>query len=86
MKDETPSRISHNAEIAAGRDSTISRGVSKQTQIYVDRAAGPEVWDVEGDPDFTNAIRFLAPLTFPDDVFAEALDILETSIDAKKGA
>lgn len=33
-----------------------------------------------------NVIRFLAPLTIPNGVFAEALDILETSIDAVKGA
>lgn len=35
---------------------------------------------------YGNVIRFLAPLTIPDDVFAEALDILEASIDAAKGA
>lgn len=35
---------------------------------------------------YGNVIRFLAPLTIPDDVFAEALDILEASIDAVKGA
>ena len=34
---------------------------------------------------FGNVIRFLAPLTIPDKVFAEALDILEASIDAAKG-
>lgn len=33
-----------------------------------------------------NVIRFLAPLTIPEEVFAEALDILEASIDAAKGA
>lgn len=33
-----------------------------------------------------NVIRFLAPLTIQDDVFAEALDIIEASIDAVKGA
>jgi len=31
-----------------------------------------------------NVIRFLAPLTIQDDVFAEALDIIEASIDAAK--
>lgn len=35
---------------------------------------------------YGNVIRFLAPLTIPDDVFVEALDILEASIDAVKGA
>jgi 4-aminobutyrate aminotransferase len=35
---------------------------------------------------YGNVIRFLAPLTIPDDIFAEALDILEASIDAAKGA
>lgn len=35
---------------------------------------------------YGNVIRFLAPLTIPEDVFAEALDILETSIDAVKDA
>lgn len=35
---------------------------------------------------YGNVIRFLAPLTIPDDIFAEALDILEASIDAVKGA
>lgn len=34
---------------------------------------------------YGNVIRFLAPLTIPDDIFAEALDILEASIDAVKG-
>jgi 4-aminobutyrate aminotransferase len=29
---------------------------------------------------FGNVIRFLAPITIPDDVFAEALDILETTL------
>jgi 4-aminobutyrate aminotransferase len=33
-----------------------------------------------------NAIRFLAPLTIPDAIFTEALDILEASIDAVKAA
>lgn len=33
-----------------------------------------------------NVIRFLAPLTIQDDVFAEALDIIEASIDAAKEA
>jgi 4-aminobutyrate aminotransferase len=37
-----------NSEISARRDSAISRGVGMQTQIYVERAAGSEVWDVEG--------------------------------------
>lgn len=35
---------------------------------------------------YGNVIRFLAPLTIPDAVFSEALDILETSIDAVKKA
>jgi len=35
---------------------------------------------------YGNVIRFLAPLTIPDDVFAEGLDILEASILAAKGA
>ena len=35
---------------------------------------------------YGNVIRFLAPLTIPDEVFAEALDILEASIDGVKGA
>lgn len=32
-----------------------------------------------------NVVRFLAPLTIPDTVFAEAMDIIEASIDAVKG-
>ena len=35
---------------------------------------------------YGNVIRFLAPLTVPDDILAEAMDILEASIDAVKGA
>lgn len=35
---------------------------------------------------YGNVIRFLAPLTIQDDVFAEALDIIEASIDAASGA
>ena len=35
---------------------------------------------------YGNVIRFLAPLTIPDAIFSEALDILEASIDAVKGA
>ncbi|WP_417804376.1 4-aminobutyrate--2-oxoglutarate transaminase [Thalassospira lucentensis] len=38
-----------NAEISARRDTAISRGVGMQTQIYVARASGSEVWDVEGN-------------------------------------
>jgi len=37
-----------NAEIAKRRDAAISHGVGMQTQIYVERASGSEVWDVEG--------------------------------------
>lgn len=33
---------------------------------------------------YGNVIRFLAPITVPDDVFAEALDIIEESINAAK--
>ena len=33
-----------------------------------------------------NVIRFLAPITVPDDVFAEALDILDASVSAVKAA
>lgn len=35
---------------------------------------------------YGNVIRFLAPITIPDDVFAEAMDVLEASIAAVKGA
>ena len=35
---------------------------------------------------YGNVIRFLAPITIEDDVFAEALDIVEASVDAAKGA
>jgi 4-aminobutyrate aminotransferase len=35
---------------------------------------------------YGNVIRFLAPITVQDDVFAEAMDILEASIDAIKGS
>lgn len=35
---------------------------------------------------YGNVIRFLAPITIPDDIFAEALDILEESIAAAKEA
>ncbi|KUJ86175.1 4-aminobutyrate aminotransferase [Ruegeria marisrubri] len=34
---------------------------------------------------YGNVIRFLAPLTIPDEIFAEAMDILEASVDAVKG-
>ena len=34
---------------------------------------------------YGNVIRFLAPLTIPQEIFAEALDILEASILAAKG-
>lgn len=37
-----------NAEISLRRDAAISKGVGMQTQIYVKRALGSEVWDVEG--------------------------------------
>ena len=33
---------------------------------------------------YGNVVRFLAPITIPDDVFAEGLDILEQSIEAAK--
>ena len=33
---------------------------------------------------YGNVIRFLAPLTIPDEIFAEAMDIVEASIDAVK--
>lgn len=33
---------------------------------------------------YGNVIRFLAPLTIPDEIFAEAMDIFEASIDAVK--
>ncbi|MEV8468831.1 4-aminobutyrate--2-oxoglutarate transaminase [Fluviibacterium sp. DFM31] len=35
---------------------------------------------------YGNVVRFLAPITIPDDVFAEGLDILEASIEAAKQA
>ncbi|NVO57401.1 4-aminobutyrate--2-oxoglutarate transaminase [Rhodobacteraceae bacterium B1Z28] len=35
---------------------------------------------------YGNVIRFLAPLTVQDDIFAEAMDILEASLAAVKGA
>ena len=35
---------------------------------------------------FGNVIRFLAPLTIPDEVFSEALDILEASLHAARAA
>ncbi|PHS19295.1 MAG: 4-aminobutyrate--2-oxoglutarate transaminase [Blastopirellula sp.] len=34
---------------------------------------------------YGNVIRFLAPITVQDEIFAEAMDILEASIDAVKG-
>ena len=34
---------------------------------------------------YGNVIRFLAPITIPDDVFAEAMDILEASVLAARG-
>lgn len=34
---------------------------------------------------YANVIRFLAPITVPDEVFAEALDILEASVLAARG-
>ena len=37
-----------NVEISRRRDAAISRGVGMQTQVYVSRAIGAEVWDVEG--------------------------------------
>lgn len=33
---------------------------------------------------YGNVVRFLAPITIPDDVFTEGLDILEQSIEAAK--
>ncbi|WP_299668431.1 4-aminobutyrate--2-oxoglutarate transaminase [uncultured Ruegeria sp.] len=39
----------NNQEISLRRDSAISKGVGMQTQIYVERASGSEVWDVEGN-------------------------------------
>lgn len=33
---------------------------------------------------YGNVIRFLAPITIPDDVFAEAMDIIEAAIDAAR--
>ena len=33
---------------------------------------------------YGNVIRFLAPITIPDDVFAEAMDILEASVEAAR--
>lgn len=35
---------------------------------------------------YGNVIRFLAPLTIPDDIFAEAMDILEASVAAAREA
>lgn len=35
---------------------------------------------------YGNVIRFLPPLTVPDEIFSEALDILEASIDAARAA
>jgi 4-aminobutyrate aminotransferase len=37
-----------NAEISLRRDAAVSKGVGMQTQIYVKRALGSEVWDEEG--------------------------------------
>jgi 4-aminobutyrate aminotransferase len=37
-----------NSDISLRRDDAIAKGVGMQTQIYVARAAGSEVWDVEG--------------------------------------
>lgn len=34
---------------------------------------------------YGNVIRFLAPITIPDDQFAEAMDILGAAVDAAKG-
>ena len=33
---------------------------------------------------YANVIRFLAPITIPDDVFSEAMDILEASMLAAR--
>ena len=38
-----------NAEISKRRDAAISNGVGMQTQVYVERALGSEVWDIEGN-------------------------------------
>ena len=38
-----------NAEISARRVEAIAQGVGMQTQVYVARAQGAEVWDVEGN-------------------------------------
>ena len=38
-----------NADIAKRRDAAIAPGVGMMTQVYVDRAANSEVWDVEGN-------------------------------------
>lgn len=34
---------------------------------------------------YGNVVRFLAPITIPDDVFAEAMDIIEAAVNAAKG-
>ena len=34
---------------------------------------------------YANVIRFLAPITIQDEVFAEAMDILEASVTAAQG-
>ncbi|MFK5979445.1 MAG: 4-aminobutyrate--2-oxoglutarate transaminase [Rhizobiaceae bacterium] len=47
-----------NTEIAARKDTSISRAVGMMTQIYADRAENSEIWDVEGNRyiDFASGI------------------------------
>lgn len=37
-----------NAAVSARRDAAVARGVGMTTQVYAERAANAEVWDVEG--------------------------------------
>ena len=83
----------NNFEISERKNISISRAVGMMTQIYADRAENSEIWDVEGNRyiDFpvlqwsilaidTLKSLCLCPLTVQDEVFSEALDILEKSI------
>ena len=38
-----------NADVSKRRDKAISRGVGMMTQIYAERAANSEIWDIEGN-------------------------------------
>jgi 4-aminobutyrate aminotransferase/(S)-3-amino-2-methylpropionate transaminase len=53
--------MSHNAELHRRRGAAVARGVSNAHAIYIERAHGAEIWDVEGRQfiDFASGIAVL---------------------------